>query len=151
VSTAHRQRLSARRVALPRSSQLILHRTSDLNTSPPSKVYQATSFGALCRTTTGATTTADVPAGAVSGTPSLIHTPDVVVMEDHPGGFRLGGMTSDLQVCKDGDCVDDYVSTRPVTVTLTYQDADVAGLIEEELYLLTWDGSEWTDAVADCG
>jgi hypothetical protein len=100
---------------------------------------------------TGATTTVEVPAGSVTGSPTLIHAPDVAVMQGHPGGFRLGGVTFDLQVCEDGECVDDYLFSAPVTATLTYQDADVAGMIEEELYLLTWDGSEWVDAVADCG
>ena len=27
----------------------------------------------------------------------------------------------------------------------------MAALIEEELYLYTWDGSAWVDAVTDCG
>jgi peptide/nickel transport system substrate-binding protein len=101
--------------------------------------------------TTGATATLEVPAGAVSETSEILFTPDVVVEESHPGGFRLGGRTFDLQVCQGGECIDDYTFDGPVTFTLHYMDADVWGLIENELYLYTWDGNAWVDAVVDCG
>ena len=106
----------------------------------------------LVLTGTGATTaTLNLPAGAVSETSTVVWTPDIVVEETHPGGFRLGGMAFDLQVCQGGECFGDYVFSETVTLTLSYSDADVAGLIEEELYLYTWDGTGWVDAVADCG
>jgi hypothetical protein len=74
-----------------------------------------------------------------------------VISESRPGGFRLGGITFDLQVCQGGDCFDDYAFATPVTVTLSYENEDVAGLVETELYLYTWDGDEWVEAVTDCG
>jgi len=101
--------------------------------------------------TAGATGTLLIPAGAVSETSEIVFTPDVVVEESHPGGFRLGGVTFDLQLCQAGECVDDYVFAEPLTLTLRYTDDDVWGLIESELYLYTWDGSAWVDTVADCG
>jgi len=38
-----------------------------------------------------------------------------------------------------------------VTITLHYTNTHVLGQIEEELYLYTWNGSAWVDAVTDCG
>jgi peptide/nickel transport system substrate-binding protein len=99
----------------------------------------------------GATTTLEIPGGAVSETSELVFTPDTVVEESHPGGFRLGNLTFDLQICQGGECIDDYVFAKPLTLTLHYLDADVWGLIESELYLYTWNGSTWVDAVTDCG
>jgi peptide/nickel transport system substrate-binding protein len=99
----------------------------------------------------GATATLELPAGAVGETSEILFTPDIVVEEDHPGGFRLGGMTFDLQVCPNGDCLGSYTFGETVSLTLHYRDADVAGLIESELYLYTWDGSDWVDVVTECG
>jgi hypothetical protein len=101
--------------------------------------------------TAGATGTLQIPAGAVSETSEIVFTPDVVVEESHPGGFRLGGVTFDLQLCQGGECVDDYVFAEPLALTLRYTDDDVWGLIESELYLYTWDGNAWADVVVDCG
>jgi peptide/nickel transport system substrate-binding protein len=101
--------------------------------------------------TTATSATLDLPAGAVSETSTLVWTPDTIVEETHPGGFKLGGLTFDLQVCQGGECFGDYAFAETVTLTLSYSDADVAGLIEEELYLYTWNGTAWVDAVADCG
>lgn len=99
----------------------------------------------------GAALTLEVPAGAVSETSQILFTPDVVVEESHPGGLRLGGVTFDLQVCQDSECLDSYAFSSPVTLTLDYLDADVFGLIEDELYLYTWSGTAWVDIVTDCG
>ena len=99
----------------------------------------------------GGTSTLEVPAGAVSAPSEVVYTPDIVVEENQPGGFALADITFDLQVCQDGECLSDYIFATPVTLTLEYSDADVAGLIEDELYLYTWDGSDWVDAVTDCG
>ncbi len=101
--------------------------------------------------TQGSTSTLEVPAGAVSEPSEVVYTPDIVIEENQPGGFALAGITFDLQVCQDGECLGDYIFATPVTITLQYSDADVVGLIEEELYLYTWDGSAWVDAVTECG
>jgi hypothetical protein len=73
--------------------------------------------------------------------------PDV----ERPGGFRLGGLTFDLMACPGGDCQPGYAFDEPVSLTLEYSDADVANLIEDELCLYTWDGTDWVDVVEDCG
>jgi len=99
----------------------------------------------------GATGTITVPPDALSETVTLVHTPDVPVADDHPGGFRLGGLTFDLTACPGGVCQEGYAFAQPISLTLEYTDADVAGVIEEEIYLYTWDGAAWVDIVTDCG
>jgi peptide/nickel transport system substrate-binding protein len=120
---------------------------------PPSTgtVDPAVSSNLVFADTAGATITLDVPAGAVSETSTIVYTPDTAVAQSHPGGFRLGGMTFDLQVCQGGECLEDYVFGQTVNITLQYRDEDVARLIEDELYLYTWDGTAWVDVVTDCG
>jgi peptide/nickel transport system substrate-binding protein len=121
--------------------------------SPPltAEVSDAVNTTATFTNTQGSTSTLEVPAGAVSEPSVVVYTPDIVVEEAQPGGFALAGITFDLQVCQDGECLSDYQFNEPVELTLYYSDAEVAGLIEEELYLYTWDGSAWVDAVLDCG
>ena len=34
---------------------------------------------------------------------------------------------------------------------LHYTDQDVRGLIEDKLYIFTWNGKTWVDVVEDCG
>jgi peptide/nickel transport system substrate-binding protein len=97
------------------------------------------------------TTALAAPAGALAENSAVVYTPDIVVEESRPGGFRLGNLSFDLQVCQDGDCLEDYALGETVTLTLSYGDADIAGLIEDELYLYTWNGTAWVDAVEDCG
>ena len=120
---------------------------------PPStaEVSDAVDNTATFTNTQGSTSTLEVPAGAVSEPSVVVYTPDTVIEEHQPGGFSLADITFDLQVCQDGECFSDYQFNEPVKLTLYYSDAEVAGLIEEELYLYTWDGSTWVDAVIDCG
>jgi hypothetical protein len=120
---------------------------------PPSTatISDAQSTSVAFAHSSATSTTLVVPAGAVSETSNIVYAPDVVDEESHPGGFRLGSMSFDLQVCQGGRCLADYTFASPVTITLHYTDADVLGLIEEELFLYTWNGSAWVDAVTDCG
>jgi hypothetical protein len=99
----------------------------------------------------GAIATLTVPPDALVETITLVHTPDVPVADDPPGGYRWGSLTFDLVACPGGICQPGYTFAAPVTLTLEYLDGDVAGLIEEELHLYTWDGASWVDVVADCG
>jgi peptide/nickel transport system substrate-binding protein len=101
--------------------------------------------------TQGTTTTVDVPAGAVSETSVIIHTPDVAVSEQTTGDFWLLDQAFDFQVCPGGDCVDDYAFSEPVMLTLYYTDQQLGGLDEADLQLYTWNGTDWVDVVTDCG
>jgi len=95
--------------------------------------------------------TLDIPAGAVSETTVIVHTPDIAVVEARPGGFRRSGLTFELQACQRGECLGDYAFDKAITATLHYSDTHVEGLIGDELYLYTWNRSAWVDTVTDCG
>ena len=126
----------------------------NLSKGPPpltAEVSDAVDTTVTFTNTQGSTSTLEVPASAVSEPSVVVYTPDIVIEESQPGGFSLADITFDLQVCQGGECLSDYVFGEPVMLTLYYSDADVAALIEEELYLYTWDGSAWVDAVTDCG
>ena len=45
----------------------------------------------------------------------------------------------------------DFVFAEPITITIEYTDADVAGLKDEtSIFLYVWDGNSWMDAAATC-
>lgn len=99
----------------------------------------------------GSTATVEIQAGAVNETGQVVLTPDTAVGETRPGGFRLAGLAFDIEVCPGEECVATYDFSEPVTVTLQYDDADIRGVLEDQLYLYTWDGTAWVDIVSDCG
>jgi peptide/nickel transport system substrate-binding protein len=99
----------------------------------------------------GATTTVEMPAGAVDEAGQAVLIPDAAVEESRPGGDRLAGLAFHLQMCPAGECVATYDFGQPVLVTLDYTDGDVVGVLEDQLYLYVWKGSAWVDVVADCG
>ncbi len=91
-----------------------------------------------------------IPAGALEETSAIVFTPDTDVDERMPGGLFASGMHFDLLVCPGNVCDEPYYFEDIVTLTLHYTDADIQGLIEDELYLYVWDGSQWTDIVQQC-
>jgi len=91
-----------------------------------------------------------LPVGAVTETVKVVFTPDSDVDEHMPGGLFRSGKRFDLMVCPENQCDEPYFFADFVTLTLQYTDADVYGLIEDELYLYVWDGSYWTDIVQQC-
>ena len=94
--------------------------------------------------TRGLTTTVVIPAGAVTKTTVILFTPNVPVAE-RPGGLQFAGQAFAIDAYQDGEYVEDFAFSGAVTLTIYYE--SVAN--EEELVLLTWDGSAWVDAV--CG
>jgi peptide/nickel transport system substrate-binding protein len=63
-------------------------------------------------------------------------------------GFRLVAPGFAIQAFDAGDLVNDPVTT-PVTLNLAYGDADIAGMVEDNLTLYYWTGIAWEDA--SCG
>ena len=100
--------------------------------------------------TSGVTTTVDVPAGAVTETTTLEYAADVPVAE-RPGGFWFAGQSFTLDGYQGGEYVTGLTFSDPVTVTLHYTDADVIGLDEDGLLIEYWDegAGAWQDAA--CG
>jgi hypothetical protein len=91
--------------------------------------------------TTNLTTTVSVPAGAVTSTITLVYTP--LYTASAPGGFSFAGHVFDLDAYQDNTLLPGFVFSQPVTITIHYSDADVAGLDENSLVLRYWTGSAW--------
>jgi peptide/nickel transport system substrate-binding protein len=93
----------------------------------------------------GSPTIIDAPAGAVSETVTLLYAP-LDVAEGSPGTFAGHGFV--LEAHRDGELLSGFTFEIPVTVTIHYTDADVAGMDEETLGLRYWDGETWsTDGI----
>jgi hypothetical protein len=106
------------------------------------------SGGTLVYTNTqGMTTTVQVPPDAVDQATTLVYLP--LQPESPPSGFAFAGQGFDLEAFQNGTLVPGLVFAQPVTVTIHYSDADVAGLDEESLTLTYWTDSMWQDAA--CG
>ena len=94
----------------------------------------------------GSQTVVEVPAGAVSETVTLLYGP-LDTVSDSPGPFAGHGFL--LEAHRDGELLADLAFETPITVTIHYTDADVAGMDEETLELRYWDGEAWsTDGIA---
>ncbi|HPY32642.1 MAG TPA: ABC transporter substrate-binding protein [Anaerolineaceae bacterium] len=99
----------------------------------------------------GAVLQVALPAGAFNETGALVFTPDTDVDERAPGGLFRGGIHFDLMFCPGNKCTEPYVLGETADLKLHYTDQDVRGLIEDKLYIFTWNGKTWVDVVEDCG
>ena len=99
--------------------------------------------------TQGSPTVIQVPAGAVTEPTTLVYTP--VETTTTPSGFAFAGNAFELDVYQGGVLQSGFTFSVPVTITLHYTDADVAGLDEGTLMLEHWNESTsaWQDAA--CG
>ncbi len=94
-------------------------------------------------------TTVEIPVGAVEETTLLRLEPSTPTSA--PATFTSVNHTFVLEAIRDGDVLQDFVFAEPITITIEYTDADVAGLKDEtSLLLYVWDGSSWMDAAATC-
>jgi hypothetical protein len=98
--------------------------------------------------TQGLTTTIQIPAGAVTKTITLIYT--VVDTIAKPTGFIFAGHAFDLTVYKDGVLLPGFTFLQPMTITIYYSDADIAGLEENSLKLYYLDNGIWKDVAQTC-
>jgi hypothetical protein len=97
--------------------------------------------------TQGSATVIQVPSGAVTEEITLVYTP--VETPTAPSDFAFAGHTFDLDAYRNGSLLSGFTFIVPVTITLQYTDADIAGLDEDSLMLEYWGGSAWVDAA--CG
>lgn len=105
--------------------------------------------GALIYTdTTGTELIIEIPAGAVTETLTLRYTENNDPITP-PAGFGFANLAFDLTAYLNGVALENFVFQKPITITIAYTDADVAGLNEGALALYYWDGSAWADAA--CG
>ncbi len=91
-----------------------------------------------------------IPAGAVEGETTFTFLPQPAPNHDHPG--LVFAHNSFVLTAEDADGNPVMEFNTPVTLTLTYTDADFGLIAEESLGLYYWDeaASAWTDAVATC-
>jgi hypothetical protein len=97
----------------------------------------------------GSPTTFQFPAGAVARSTDLtitLSTPSTI-----PNGFAFAGHAFVLEASQGGQSVPGLVFGNPVTVTINYTDADLAGRPESTVKLMYWDEAQekWEDAA--CG
>ena len=97
----------------------------------------------------GATIT--VPANAVTDSITLICTPIISAPVSIPSGWFFAGHAFNLDAYLEGVLQPGFAFTKPITVAIHYSDEDVAGLIEEELVLMYWNGEAWEDAACGSG
>jgi thermitase len=96
----------------------------------------------------GLTATIEIPAGAVTKTIQLAYT-SVPTVIGSPSGLVFAGRAFRLEAYRGDGLLPGLVFEEPVTVTIRYTEADVAGLDENALELCYRDGGEWsTDGIA---
>jgi uncharacterized repeat protein (TIGR01451 family) len=96
----------------------------------------------------GGGTTVEIVAGTVTTTTTLLYTAHPTATP--PSGFRFAGHAFALDAYRDGVKLNSLALQKPITLTLRYTDADVAGIDEKTLVLNYWDGSQWVDAATTC-
>ncbi len=97
----------------------------------------------------GQATSLQVPAGAVGAATDLIFIP--VAAPASPSGLRFAGHAFNLEAYQNNLLQSPFVFSQPVTITIHYSAADVAGLDPKRLALLYWNKASlaWEDAA--CG
>ena len=93
------------------------------------------------------TTVITVPADATTAPITLTYTPLQIVTP--PASLGFAGYAFDLDAYQNGSLLLGVEFSTPVTITLRYTDADVAGMSEANLKLYTYSGGAWQDAT--CG
>jgi hypothetical protein len=93
------------------------------------------------------TITITLPGGG-SNTLSLLYNEQPTPGGAVPQGYVSAGLSFNLDAYLNQQLQAGYVFSRPITITLTYSDSDVAGLPqgEDSLELRRWDGSRWVSA-----
>jgi hypothetical protein len=91
----------------------------------------------------GSPTVIQVPAGAVTGTVTLVFQPQEGAILPPPG-TAFAGHAFTLDAYRGGDRLPGLQLDPPLTATIAYADAEVAGLDEDTLELWVGDGAEWS-------
>lgn len=94
--------------------------------------------------------TIHVPANAVTETVDLVL--QITAPRDGPPGFAFGGQGFTLDASRNGTLLETYTFSKPVTITLTYQEAAIAPIPAANLLLFLFDRrqEQWIDAATTC-
>jgi thermitase len=91
----------------------------------------------------GMSVTIEIPAGAVAEPTQLAYA-SLPTITGSPPDFSFAGRAFSLDAYRDGVETPGLVFGQPITVTIDYTSADVAGLDENTLELRYWDGGSWS-------
>jgi len=97
--------------------------------------------------TQGNPTSIQIPANAVTETTMLIYSPVHEITA--PSGFMFANHAFDMNAYRNNMLLPDFVFELPVTLTISYSDADLGGLDETKLAIFYLNGNNWEDAT--CG
>lgn len=97
--------------------------------------------------TQGNPTTVHIPVNAVTETTTMIYTAIPTITPT--AGLIFGEHAFDLNAYRNEMILSDFAFEIPITLTITYTDADVAGLDEANLTLRYLSNGQWIDAA--CG
>ncbi len=98
----------------------------------------------------GDVTSVQVPPGAFTQTTTLNLAPVFTVTGSPTGNLSFAGHAFDLSAFRSGQPVPGATFLRPVTITVQYSDADVAGVDENTLRVYVLSGGMWVDAATTC-
>jgi uncharacterized repeat protein (TIGR01451 family) len=93
----------------------------------------------------GVTTTVQIPAGAVVTDTQLIFSPALTATGSPTPTFSFAGHAFSIDAYQDDELVPGMTFDTPITLTIEYDDDAVAGLDESTLVLSYWDGTKWTE------
>jgi len=98
----------------------------------------------------GGETSIEAPAGAVTTDISLVYAPIGELAP--PIGSTLAGIAFQLDARDDSGVLPDFAFDKPLTITVSYTDANVDTIDEDMLRLYFWDedGGDWVDAATTC-
>jgi parallel beta-helix repeat protein len=110
------------------------------------------SAATLTATVGGLTTTVAVPSQAVTEAVTLKYTALAVTAHGSPANFAFADQAFDLDAYQGETLRAGFVFSKPVTITIHYDEGDIGGVNEDTLVLEYWDEgtSGWVDAVATC-
>jgi hypothetical protein len=97
--------------------------------------------------TLGSPTTLAFPGSAVTESVTIVYTPADTA--DAAPGQIFAGHAFEMDAFQGGALLPSFTFSSPVTISIHYTDLEIAGLAENTLTLMFWNGSEWQDA--SCG
>lgn len=101
--------------------------------------------GRLLALSDGLTTSLIVPAGAVTQPTDLVFKTLTETQALPPAGFVFAGRVFTLDAFREAALLDDFTFERPITLTLSYDPADLDFIDPASLELRYWDGAMWAD------
>ena len=97
----------------------------------------------------GGITTLDLPAGSVNVTTTLVYTA-LQTVNTVPANWVFADHAFELNAYQNGVLMPGFAFNLPMYVAIEYTDDGVAGIDENTLQLMVWNGSAWVDAAATC-